>query len=535
MTSKPSKKAASSIDKQGDAAASATQDAVTPVPEGTGTVAPIPAVVTRSQTRAASESPHKLVRSPKKLAASRKDARAGASPSALTRAAHQVASSSYRDVVMNRPRADSLINLEEGEPPRSTANRRLDDVAVEVEGTPSYEPPPTEAQDSWAAVLQDLSTRRAQTEAVETPAVRLPAVSDYVPAPVFREPAGTLGTPNQAHARLELDLTRQWARFPRDMGTIFWEDLFASRRHDVVILYQATIGYTQAENACRSKWLCSKIGRIQIPAELVFDRSFLLEHRDALYLERMHGYLDDRRDRPPILDPEFWLLDLLLEDSQRTRNRLSQIRAEWALCLGFKKIIAFAEYLALHDNADGRARTAYDVCSVPSRDKCTRFICNPAWDELPVLVESWVGVRGLTMKPPKVFYYLGTECVQRKRSKNVDPEKFALTLLFEMVHALACALYVDCRHGQVWLMEESAVVLLENNWQAPEIVIPGGGRIMIGVLAEACRLALAFPESKCSSVSTSSASTVFAGLHTITTALLSRLTTTAVHTSSPSP
>ena len=208
MTSKSTKKAASPINKQGDAAASASQDVITPVPEGPGTVAPSPAMVTRSQARAASESPHKLVGSPKKLAASRKDARADASPSAPTRAAHQVASTSYRDVVVNRPRADSPIDLDEGEPPRSTANRRLDDVAVEVEGTPSYEPPHTEGQDAWAAVLQDRSTRRPQAEAVETPAVRVPAVSEYVPAPVFREPAGTLGTPNQAHARLDLDLTR---------------------------------------------------------------------------------------------------------------------------------------------------------------------------------------------------------------------------------------------------------------------------------------------------------------------------------------
>ena len=100
------------------------------------------------------------------------------------------------------------------------------------------------------------------------------------------------------------------------MRTISWEDLFASKRRDVVIVYQAKIGYTQAENANRSKWLCSKIGGIQIPVELASDRSFLLEHRDAAYLERMHDYLGDRRARPPILDLEFWLLDLPLEDSQ---------------------------------------------------------------------------------------------------------------------------------------------------------------------------------------------------------------------------
>ena len=170
-----------------------------------------------------------------------------------------------------------------------------------------------------------------------TPAARVPAEAEYVPAPVFREPVGTLGAPNQDHARLELDLSRPWSRFPIDMRTVSWRDLFGSRRRDVLIVYQATIGYTQAEHASRRKWLCSKIGRIQIPVELASDRSFLLEHRDALYLERMHDYLDDRRARPLILDQEFWLLDLPLEDTQRARDRLSQIRAEWALCVGSRR------------------------------------------------------------------------------------------------------------------------------------------------------------------------------------------------------
>ena len=67
-----------------------------------------------------------------------------------------------------------------------------------------------------------------------------------------------------------------------------------------MIIYHATVGYTQAEHSSRSNWLCSKFGRIQIPAEFASDRSFLLEHRDALYLERIHDHLYDRR---PILDP----------------------------------------------------------------------------------------------------------------------------------------------------------------------------------------------------------------------------------------
>lgn len=110
------------------------------------------------------------------------------------------------------------------------------------------------------------------------------------------------------------------------------------------------------------------------PHRACFCRSFLLEHRDGLYLERMHDYLDDHHACSPILDQAFWLLDLPFEDSKRARDRLSQIRAEWALCAGFKMIVAFADYLALQDNKDGPARTANDICSVPLRDKSTQYL-----------------------------------------------------------------------------------------------------------------------------------------------------------------
>ena len=204
MVNKSAKNFASPVGKQDDANASAAQGSATHVPEGTGAVAPSPAVVTRSQARAVSESPAKLLGSPKKLASSRKSFGVGASASAPTLAAQEPMSSSYRDVFMDRARADSPIDVDEGEPPRSSANRRLEEVAVTVEGTPSYAPLPVETRDAWSVVLQEGLARRAQAEAVETPAARAPPKAEYVPAPVFREPAGTLGAPNQAHARFNL-------------------------------------------------------------------------------------------------------------------------------------------------------------------------------------------------------------------------------------------------------------------------------------------------------------------------------------------
>ena len=104
-----------------------------------------------------------------------------------------------------------------------------------------------------------------------------------------------------------------------------------------------------------------------------------------------------------------------------------------------------------------------------------------------------VGVRGLTVKLPKILYCLGSECVRRKHFKDVDPEKFEFILEFEMVHALFCAFFADYRPGQVWILEESASELLENNSQAPDILPPGGGVIAIRLLVQACRQALALP------------------------------------------
>ena len=347
-------------------------------------------------------------------------------------------------VVPLRRRADSPIDVDEGEPQRSGTNRLLDDAAMEVEVTPS----------------------------------RVPL---------------TFGAPSHMYPRLELSLTHAWARLPRDVGAISWGDLFAGRRRDAMIVYQATLGFSREETESRNKWLCTKIGWIQVPADLVSDRAFLLECRDVLYLERVHEYLRGQRAQPPILDPEFWVLDSPTDDTQTSHDCLNHMRAEWSLCVGFKKIIAFADYLALHDNTDGRARIAFEVCSVASRDKCTRFRGNPAWDELPTLVVPWVCVRGLTIKLPKILYYLGSECVRLAPFKDVDPEKFEFILEFEMFHALCCALFVDYRQGQVWILEESAIELLENNSPAPDILTPGGGVIAIRLLAQACRQALALP------------------------------------------
>ena len=85
-----------------------------------------------------------------------------ASVSAPTRGAQEIVSPSYRDVVMDRARAESPITVDEGESPRSCANRRLEEDTIEVEGTPSYELPPPAIRDAWSVVLQKRLARRAR-------------------------------------------------------------------------------------------------------------------------------------------------------------------------------------------------------------------------------------------------------------------------------------------------------------------------------------------------------------------------------------
>ena len=45
-----------------------------------------------------------------------------------------------------------------------------------------------------------------------------------------------------------------------------------------MIVYRATLGYSREKTESRNKWLCTKIGRIQVPADVVSDRAFLLEY-----------------------------------------------------------------------------------------------------------------------------------------------------------------------------------------------------------------------------------------------------------------
>ena len=87
-----------------------------------------------------------------------------------------------------------------------------------------------------------------------SPTARVPSEEpEYSPPPESREPAGTLGAPSQMHPRIELSLTHAWAHLSRDVGTISWEDLFAGRRRDAMIVYQATLGYSREETESRNK------------------------------------------------------------------------------------------------------------------------------------------------------------------------------------------------------------------------------------------------------------------------------------------
>ena len=90
--------------------------------------------------------------------------------------------------------------------------------------------------------------RRSRAEAVATSAAGVPIEEpEYSPPPESREPAGTLGALSQMHPRLKLSLSHAWACLPREVVSISWEDLFASRRRDAMIVYQTTSVLTRGD------------------------------------------------------------------------------------------------------------------------------------------------------------------------------------------------------------------------------------------------------------------------------------------------
>ena len=143
--------------------------------------------------------------SPKKLATSRKTAAtsAGSSARVPARASYVAASASQvamsagpRGLVPSRPCADSPIDVDEREPPRSGTNRRLEDAAMEVYVTPNRVPSPPRTLKPWSGVLQDRRNRRSRAEAVATPAARAPSEEpEYSPPPESRDRWGPSGLP----------------------------------------------------------------------------------------------------------------------------------------------------------------------------------------------------------------------------------------------------------------------------------------------------------------------------------------------------
>ena len=173
MVSKGIEKAASSVDTQGDASADVDENLSAAI--WSAPVLPSPAVLIRSQAPVASDSSSKLVGSLTKLDASHKTASAGTPACVPDRASQVAVSASRSGAVPSRPRADSPIYMDEGEPPRSGTNRRLEDAAMKVEVTPSRVPSPPMTRDPWSGVLQDQRSRWWRGEAVATPAARVPS------------------------------------------------------------------------------------------------------------------------------------------------------------------------------------------------------------------------------------------------------------------------------------------------------------------------------------------------------------------------
>lgn len=370
-------------------------------------------------------------------------------------------------------------------------NRRLETSHVVVEDrepdTQAGSDQGEEGQDPWDKILEARASRVTST----------PSQSQVLGGSGFvqekPEPEGTLGRADKNKPRLGQPVLLAWAEYPRDVNSFGWGDLLATGRADARIIHEATSCEQSWSMTSRSKWVVSCRGRYQVPSQLFSDRVFLENPLDAVYLERMHEFLVGKRKRPPITDPEFWKYDLPSGDSPSAREAINRLRSEWALSVGFKRIITFQDYEAMRDEQEGVHKSLYDVCTVSSRIKCTKFMTKVSWIPLPQVIQQWVGVMGLVLKIPRVLYYHGSECVRAKHYQGSE-NKLGMAMEFETLHATVCALYHDFKYGVAWILNEACLKLLEDNVMVVDVKIDGGEGISVKSMALFYREASRLPD-----------------------------------------
>ena len=377
---------------------------------------------------------------------------------------HQQILPSIRDV-------SDAIDVDDEEGFREPRNRRLDEGSPHsvtrdhgCSGMPA--PDSTVSPDNSDPWVSAFSRRSNGDDTAAKP-------RDFDDEP--KDPPGTIGEPNSERPALSERVTHAWARYPPRLTSYTFQDARDTTRNEFR-LFRNAIGEEDYCIRVQRAWMQTHARRYRIPITIDCDRVFMRESEDACYLEGMTDYLVGRCARPPVTSPKYWRYDLPAPFCGRDHEIVSEARAEWALSVGFYRVISFEDYNTLRKESTD-VKNVYDVCTVPSRNKLTRFEVSVPWSRLPEKFVRATGVMGLPIRLPRVLYYYGTRFGIREY-EDIE-EKLGTSLEYEFLLGLVNALQYDWRLGLAWQISESCLAFLRDHENAPDIHVSDGASIAI--------------------------------------------------------
>jgi len=231
---------------------------------------------------------------------------------------------------------------------------REDVTASSLVSSPPRAPANTGAAGLMALVAHS-RTRRAGEVKGAARNIGPPILVQEAPELSDVKPPGTVGMPVRVGDRLDVKgLAHEWAEWPR--GGVTREEFDSLERLDVRAARAAMEAGTDEWAA--EAWRRCMVGhgqrQYQVPASIRADRTWLLDPRDAPYVEGMAAYLfDEVGDEPPVLGTRAYVAPPSLGVEEREHRRTAL-----AVSILFGRVMTFDDLSVVRTVATHRSRVS---------------------------------------------------------------------------------------------------------------------------------------------------------------------------------
>ena len=305
-------------------------------------------------------------------------------------------------------------------------------------------------------------------------------------------PAGTIGDPVVSYL-LDGDVVDDgsWAALPR--AGFGWEDVrelgrWDTRQVSVAALHRPS--YT--EEICR-RFVDASRCRYQIPGTVRYDRTFLVDAVDGLYVKKTSAWLFDGVGRFPVMSRGSVRNVVVDERLQRER------KTAFSLLIGSGRVISFADYTCFR----GLHAHETDVrFSGRFEDRTTTLVPFSDFPAVPSVVSGVFPPPSLSVRLPRVAFYFGQVVLSANASVRTRYER---AYVIELACGVAAALGLEWGAFQrVWVCNEECLAFLRKFVDFPDFfvdlvdhsVIHVSFNSLVDVLAKARLLSTAYIHSR---------------------------------------